>query len=450
MNFNRNIFKLIILFLFFTSSGFAQKIRPPSAAGTFYPGSPDELRSMINIMLEKAPDTPLDGKLVAVIAPHAGYIYSGQVAANTYKLLKNKKFDIVCVVAPSHRDAFRGVSVYPGDGYQTPLGVLEIDKKLAKKLTDISPITNFSQQGHQAEHSLEVQLPFLQVLLGNFKLLPLVMGDQNYNTVTNLGKALADVLKNENALIVASSDLSHYHTYDDAVKLGKKLLNAVKLYDYLLLSRHLATGECEACGGGPIISVMIAAQNLGANKARIISYGNSGDVTNDKSAVVGYMSSALVKSGDSSENLNAEDRKKLVEIAKTSVFNAVKGIKIPDFKVSSESLKQQCGAFVTLNKNGELRGCIGYIIAEKPLYQTVEEVAVSASLRDPRFPPVSEKELNDLSFEVSVLTPFRLITDINEIEVGKHGLFVIKGTNQGVLLPQVASQYHWDKNTFLE
>jgi len=286
--------------------------------------------------------------------------------------------------------------------------------------------------------------------IGNFKLLPLVMGDQNFNTCTSLGKALGEVLKNENALIIASSDLSHFHKYDDAVELDNNLIRAVKYYDYLLLSRSLAAGKCEACGGGPIITVMIAAQTLGVNKAQIIKYANSGDVTRDKSSVVGYMSGVLIKSDNIGERLNKEDRKKLIEIAKTSVFNKISGEKIPEFKVESEYLKQNCGAFVTLNENGRLRGCIGYIVAEKPLYKTIEEVAVSAALNDPRFPPVSKNELNKLEFEISVLTPFKLISDINKIEVGNHGLFIVKGRNQGVLLPQVAVSNKWDRNTFLE
>jgi len=450
MNIIQKIFSLILMSILIVSLSFAQKIRPPAVAGSFYPADANELRSNINNMIKKAPETSVKGKIIAVISPHAGYQYSGQVSTDMYKILKNEKFNIVCVIAPSHREAFNGVSIYPGEGYQTPLGVVNIDKKLAEKLTKESPFIKFSEDGHREEHSVEVQLPFLQVVLGNFKLIPLVMGDQNYNTCTSLGKALATVFKNENVLIVASSDLSHFHKYDDAVKLDKKLLNAVKLYDYLLLSRYLATGECEACGGGPIISAMISAQNLGANKAQIISYANSGDVTKDKSSVVGYMSSILLKTDNIGNMLNMEDRKKLIEIAKTSVFNKIKGNKMPEFKNLSETLKQYCGAFVTLNENGQLRGCIGYIVAEKPLYQTVEDVAISAAINDPRFPPVSKGELDKLEFEVSVLTPFRLITDVNEIEVGKHGLFIVKGRNSGVLLPQVATSNKWDRNIFLE
>ena len=445
-----SISNILFLLLFTVSVSCAQNIRPPVVAGSFYPGNAGELRAYINDAFKKAPDVEIDGRIIGVISPHAGYIYSGQVAADMYKLLAGKKFDVVCIVAPSHQEGFRGVSIYSGDGYQTPLGVLKVDKELAKKLTKASPIIKSSISGHGAEHSLEVQLPFLQMAIGNFKLLPLVMGDQNFNTCTSLGKALAEVLKNENALIIASSDLSHFHKYDDAVELDNNLIRAVKYYDYLLLSRSLAAGKCEACGGGPVIAVMIAAQTLGVNKAQIIKYANSGDVTRDKSSVVGYMSGVLIKSDNIGENLNKEDRKKLIEIAKTSVFNKISGKKIPEFKVESEYLKQNCGAFVTLNENGRLRGCIGYIVAEKPLYKTIEEVAVSAALNDPRFPPVSKNELNKLEFEISVLTPFKLISDINKIEVGNHGLFIVKGRNQGVLLPQVAVSNKWDRNTFLE
>ena len=447
----KKIFLWIAVLLFLTVSiSFAQKIRSPVVAGSFYPGDAAELKSFIDNSLKKASEVKLDGKIVAVISPHAGYKFSGQVAADMYKLLLGKKYDVVCVIAPSHREAIKGVSIYSGDGYETPLGIINIDKELAKKLVKASPVIKFSDSGHGAEHSLEVQLPFLQTVLKNFKLLPLVMGQQDFETCKALGRVLGKILKDENALIVMSSDLSHFHKYEDAVKLDDELIRAVKFYDYLLLVRSLSIRKCEACGGGPIIAGMIAAQNLGANKAQIIKYANSGDVTNDKSSVVGYMSAVFLKSKNIEPGLSEKDRKKLIEIAKTSVFNSVAGKNKPEFKVSSEYLKQNCGAFVTLNKNGNLRGCIGYIVAQKPLYQTIEEVSVSAALRDPRFPPVTKNELSELEFEVSVLTPFRLINDINEIEIGKHGLFIVSGSRSGVLLPQVAVSNKWNRDTFLK
>jgi len=443
---------LIVFFLliFVVSLSSAQKIRTPYFAGSFYPGDTVELISYIENVFKKAPAIKVDGEIVGAITPHAGYQYSGQVAGDMYKQLKGKKFDVVCIVAPSHRELFRGVSVFSGDAYKTPLGIIEVDKKLARGIAKECDVASLSMNGHRAEHSIEVQLPFLQMALGNFRLIPLVMGDQNYNTCKSLGKTLGKILKGKNALVIASSDLSHYHNYDDAVKIDKVLIGTLKTYDYLMLMRNFETGKCEACGGGPIVAVMIAAQLLGANKAQVIKYANSGDVSGDKSKVVGYVSSLLVKSDKIQSKLGEKDRKKLIEIAKKSVYNKIKGKKTPNFKVTSEVLSRKCGAFVTLNENGRLRGCIGYIVAEKPLYKAVEEVAISAALHDPRFPPVSKSELDKLEFEISVLTPFKLINDINQIEVGKHGLFIVKGNNQGILLPQVAVSNGWDRETFLK
>jgi len=444
------IFNIIILSVFLFSVSFCQKYRPPVVAGGFYPGDAAELKAFIGDALDKAPEVKLDGEIIAVISPHAGYKYSGYVAADMYKLLIGRKFDVICVIAPSHREAFRGVTIYNGDGYETPLGILEIDKNLSGKLVKASSVIKFSNAGHGLEHSIEVQLPFLQATAGDFKLLPLVMGEQDFETSKSLGKALGGVLKDKNALIVMSSDLSHFHNYNDAVRLDNEVIKAVKYYDYWLLLRSLATRKCEACGGGPIIAGMIAAQGLGANKSQIIKYANSGDVTNDRSSVVGYMSAVFLKSENAGSGLNEKNKEKLMEIAKATIFNTVNGIEIPEFKIESDFLKQNCGAFVTLNMNGNLRGCIGYIVAEKPLYKTVEEVAVSAAIRDPRFPPVTKKELDRLEFEISVLTPFRLINNVNEIEVGKHGLYIVLGRNSGVLLPQVAVSNKWDRDTFLK
>jgi MEMO1 family protein len=440
---------------------FKQNIRESVIAGSWYPGDPARLTKDIKGYLAQVPEHKIDGELVALISPHAGYQYSGQVAAYAYKLLEGRHYDIVVIVAPSHHAYFKGASVYPRGGFRTPLGIVPIAEDIADELLDKSPITNSLPEAHAQEHSLEIQLPFLQVVLKDFRLVPIVMGEQDLATCEELGRVIAAVIKGKNALVIASTDLSHFHPYDKAKELDQVVLDRVNAFDPEGLSSELGQGSCEACGGGPVVAVMLAARALGANKGEVLHYANSGDVTGDHSSVVGYMAAALSKSAKAQKEhkkgrvgvdlgLNAEEKKTLHDIAHTVIWNKVSGKAVPEFHVESERLKELRGAFVTITKKGSLRGCIGHIRGLKPLYKTVEEMAAAAAFDDPRFPPVTKNELKDLSIEISVLTPFKEITDVNEIEVGKHGIYMERGYYSGLLLPQVATEYGWDRNTFLE
>jgi len=359
-------------------------------------------------------------------------------------------------------DAFSFSSVYDGDAYATPLGNIPVDKEFARRLAALDPLIKLSGRGHgevagRGEHALEVQLPFLQRVLGPFRLVPIVMGDQNYDLSRALGVSLAKLMQGTNTLIVASSDLSHFHPYDEAVRLDRKTLNAVEEWDYFNMSRNFERRIWEACGGGPIVAAMIAAERLGANRAKILKYANSGDVTSEKGRVVGYGAVALVaeesRTGPKVPEFSLRQREKdeLLKIAKKSVEIAVKERTL--YKCAAPgiaSLEQDRGAFVTLKKKGQLRGCIGYIAPAKALYLTVRDVAAAAAVEDPRFEPVMPSELGDLEYEISVLSPLRRVTDVKQIQVGRHGLVVKKGNYEGLLLPQVPTEQHWDRMTFLE
>lgn len=446
-----------------------QKVRQPGVAGSFYPADPKELSKMVDGFLARATVTELKGPLVALVSPHAGYPFSGPVAAYSYALLRGRKFARVVVIAPSHYEAFPFSSIYDGDAYATPLGTLTVDKAFASKLTAKSPLIKFSSQGHGEaqghwEHALEDELPFLQRVLGEFKLVPIVMGDQSYESSRALGVALAKVIQEgaRNAdgtfdtLIVASSDLSHYHTYDEATTIDHKTLNAIEEYDYFDMSGNFQDMVWEACGGGGIVAAMIAAERLGANHAQVLKYANSGDTTGDKTRVVGYGAVALVKEAaprgakGAEFKLDAKEKRTLLDIAKNSVETAVRESKLYECSPGgSEALARDRGAFVTLKEKGDLRGCIGRMAPVKPLCMTVRDVAALAALRDQRFRPVAARELGDLQYEVSVLSPLRRVTDWKQIQVGRDGLLVRKSGIEGVLLPQVASEEHWDRNTFL-
>jgi len=440
-----------------------KEIREPVVAGAFYPDKPDVLSRDVKRYLENAKKEKIDGDIVALVSPHAGYMYSGQVAAYAYKLVEGRAFDSVVVVAPSHRALFKGASLYDRGGYRTPLGVVPIDTELSKKMMEGRKEIQFLPEAHSQEHSLEVQIPFLQVVLKTFNLIPIVMEPYwSWGTCQNLASAIAETVRGKNVLLVASSDLSHFHSYDQAVKLDKIVLNHIERFNPEGLNKDLRGDRCEACGGGPMISIMLAAKALGANQGKVLKYLNSGDVTGDRSRVVGYGAGVFYKTAGGKEKmkeekkvgvdlgLNEEEKKTLHHIAKTVIENKARGKGVPEFKIESPILKENRGAFVTIHKKGQLRGCIGYIEGHGPLHKTIEEMAEAAAFRDPRFTPVKEKELPELELEISVLTPLKRIMDVNEIQVGRHGIYIKKGWYSGLLLPQVATEYGWDRLTFLD
>jgi hypothetical protein len=440
-----------------------KEIREPAVAGAFYPDKPEVLSRDVKKYLENAKKEKMEGEIIALVSPHAGYMYSGQVAAFAYKLIEGKTFDSVVVVAPSHRANFKGASLYDRGGYRTPLGVVPVDTEFSKKMMERRKEIQFLPEAHSQEHSLEVQIPFLQVALKSFKLVPIVMEPYwSWETCQSVASAIAETVKGKRVLLVASTDLSHFYTYNIAVEMDKIFLNYIERFDVEGLNRALKSNRTEACGGGAVVTIMLAAKMLGANGGKVLKYANSGDVTGDRGRVVGYAAGFFYKTAGGKEKmkeeknvgvdlgLTEEEKKTLHQIAKTVIENKAKGKAAPDFKIESTTLKENRGAFVTIHKKGQLRGCIGYIEGHGPLHKTIEEMAEAAAFRDPRFTPVKEKELPELDLEISVLTPLKRISDVNEIQVGKHGIYIKKGWYSGLLLPQVATEYRWDRQTFLE
>ncbi|MDD4358139.1 MAG: AmmeMemoRadiSam system protein B [Smithellaceae bacterium] len=271
------------------------KVRKPVIAGSWYPGDASVLRDDINRYMQNVPDRELEGDVTALIVPHAGYIYSGQVAAYAYKLLLGKRYDSVILVGPSHRVAFGGVSIYSEGGYETPLGVVPVDESLADRIKSYSSIMVDFPAAHAQEHSLEIQLPFLQVVLGDFSFVPLVMGDQGAETCLALADAVFQEAKDQHILIVASSDLSHFHGYKEAKALDGIVTRYIQDNDVKGLLESLAFDKTEACGGGPIAVAMMTSQKLGARHSLLLKYANSGDVTGDKRSVVGYASAVYYR-----------------------------------------------------------------------------------------------------------------------------------------------------------
>ncbi|MGA8041879.1 MAG: AmmeMemoRadiSam system protein B [Terracidiphilus sp.] len=449
-------------------------MREAGVAGSFYPADPAHLRGMMDVMLAGVDKHPVEGEVLALVAPHAGYVYSGPVAAYSYAALKGHPYSRVIVIAPSHFVAFSFTSVYDGDAYETPLGVIPVDKDFARRLSEADPASRLSDRGHAhtpqgSEHALEVQLPWLQHVLGSFALVPIVMGNQSYAASRSLGGALATLLRDESddahhhgtpekrsTLIVATSDLSHYASAESASAMDRRTLLALESWDYFSMARNFESQVWEACGGGPIVTAMIASERLGATRAQVLKYAHSGDVTGDTASVVGYSADVFIKSPEAEPmlhpfQLSREEKDELLDLARHAVEAAVRGE--PAFQPEappSETLHHERGAFVTLRAGKDLRGCIGYTAATRPLYLTVRDTAALAAMHDPRFRPVSADELPSLTCEISVLSPLRRIQNIHEIRIGKDGLFIRNGDREGLLLPQVATEQGWDAFRFLE
>lgn len=438
-----------------------EPVREPAVAGHFYPINPNELRSKVEEYLREAKLIVSDTPPVAILAPHAGYMYSGPVAGWSYRQVMGAKFETVVVISPSHRFAFRGVSVWPRGGYRTPLGTVPVDEEVCTQLMKMSPLIQDIPQAHGNEHALEVQIPFLQVALEpGWKLVPLVMGSQDLVTARELSTVLRKVLEGKRNLVVASSDLSHFHSAHKAEQMDRRALAFMEEVDPEGLWKEVSNGSVEACGVGPVLTVLCFVREAGVKRGKLLRYNHSGDVSGDRMRVVGYgaMSWGDTMEGKKKEDkvgvdlgLSQEEKDLLKDIARKSIESALNGLPAPDPPHAlSPKMKEPRGAFVTLQKGHRLRGCIGFIQATKPLHETVKEMARAAAFDDPRFPPLTKEEWPQVDIEISVLTPLERIEDPSQIKVGVHGIYIVKGARRGLLLPQVAVEYGWDRETFLE
>ncbi|MDE3056912.1 MAG: AmmeMemoRadiSam system protein B [Bacteroidota bacterium] len=273
-------------------------IRPPAAAGMFYPEEADQLRNEVSGLVASELPAQLNGLLCAIVVPHAGYMYSGYTAARAFALLREVKIETIVLVGPSHREYFDGISVFPGAAYQTPLGTVFVDEEMREAMLTSAAAGSLvasSIQGHRNEHSLEVQLPFLQHVAREIKILPIIMGDQRRSYCMRLAEILSAVVREKSVLLLASSDLSHYHSYETARTLDANVISSLQRLDEERLMHDLEAEQAEACGGGPMVAVMSAAKMMGADSCSILHSCNSGDVSGDRDTVVGYVSAALFR-----------------------------------------------------------------------------------------------------------------------------------------------------------
>ncbi len=270
--------------------------RKPFVAGSFYPSDPDELKKEIDGYLKNAEKKKPDGEIYGIVSPHAGYVYSGPVAAYSYKQLIGSGTELAIVLAPSHRGRFRGASVIDSGIFETPLGQIEIDDKIGSALLDETHFA-FIKEAHYAEHSLEVQAPFLQCVLKTFKIVPIVIGAYDMDSCRAIADGLYNCLKNEKRKfsVIISTDLSHYHPYKSAIEIDGVFIDALKTADEATIDNVLSSGRAEACGHGPVLSGLMLCKRLGAGRVEILHYANSGDTAGGKGEVVGYLSAAILK-----------------------------------------------------------------------------------------------------------------------------------------------------------
>jgi len=478
---------LVLLIAFSAAAGVSAEPRVAQNAGQFYPADPAELRATVTRLLEQYPAGDLQAhKPRILISPHAGYEFSGVVAARAFAEVVNRRYDGVVVVGFTHRDQFEGASVDDRESYQTPLGTIPVDREAVSFLLAQPRFQHLERAHAQPEHSLEVMLPFLQVALGEFRLVPVLIGGVDGISASAAADALAALAQRGDYLFVFSSDLSHYHPYDDARTIDDRTVNAILGETSLAVDRLFVLEQLEACGRGPIRIALLLAERLGYPERRLLAKANSGDTTGDKSRVVGYAAIGMYErdEAEAADRISAEAGQALVRAARQAITAHLQAASGRAAAASRHSLVPRAGlaalaplgsgdgaasvdapavaledypelarprgVFVTLRRQARLRGCIGRIEAQTvPLNQAIAAVALDAALRDPRFPPLTAEELDDVTVDVSVLTVPRRIAHPREIVAGRDGVVLRLGPAGGVFLPSVWHETGWTRKEFL-
>lgn len=462
----------LILYAGFGACGNSQSstVRPAAVAGQFYPSDPAKLKLAVTQFLQGSPVVSVE-KPIAIIVPHAGYIYSGQIAADAYRQVQGFPYDTIVILGVNHTTAaFEGISIGDYGAFNTPLGRVEVNEEICLALTAENKGCVRNRDVHVNEHSIEVQLPFIQVLFPKARIVPAVIHPPDYDMCVRFGQTLAKVLKNRQALIVISSDLSHYPTCENANKADRLTLETIASLDLARISAVMRKLDVpnlstRACGEAGILAGVTAARALGARRAVVAGYANSGDVLiGDQSRAVGY-GAVVLGSGAQPGNtallnrtppptsappLQNAEKKVLLAFAREVILRYLTTETVPLARDFSPRMAVSQGAFVTLRKNGELRGCIGHIPPDMELGRTVGAMALQSAFNDSRFSPVRLNEVKNLEIEISVLTPMKTIASPNEIVVGRDGVLISKPGASAVFLPQVAPENNWNRTEMLE
>lgn len=439
--------------------------RKPAVAGQFYPSDPALLRQTLKDLFSAAKPRTMKN-IAAVIAPHAGYIFSGSVAASSYNQIDPEaEYDNIFLIASSHQVSFMGASIYNIGDYLTPLGKVPVNISLANKLIKENPVFTFNPAADRNEHSLEVQIPFLQYHLKRpFRIIPIVIGSQSPQSCKKIAEALKPYFNQRN-LFVISTDFSHYPSYTDATSTDQATCNSIcsndpdkllgLISDYK--KKDIPNLATNCCGWTSVLTLLYMTAGNPSIEINPVHYMNSGDGKyGDRSKVVGYWSIIVtrtdkVKSSSPGFNISREEKITLLQIARNTIESYTSDRKKPSVDPTgfTASLLMKAGAFVTLKKNNELRGCIGRFTSDIPLYEIIQEMAIASSTQDTRFEPVQSSEVSKIEIEISVLSPMKKINSTDEIILGKHGIYIKKGWYSGTFLPQVAEETGWSKEEFL-
>jgi MEMO1 family protein len=398
-------------------------LREPAVAGQFYPDSPSQLRSMVESFIDKSAEKD---DVIGLLAPHAGYIYSGAVVGAVLSQVQFK--DTFIILGPNHTGNGKPFSIMTEGQWVTPLGEVQIDTELAKKLVSVSKYLKADRLAHQFEHSIEVQIPFLQYFKPDVKIVPIILSVGDGEIYKQIGHDIVKALRElkREAVIFASSDMSHYEPQGVAKKKDQQAIDAMINLDSDELLKRVEEQHISMCGYAPAIVMMTAAKELGGTGVRLVKYQTSGDTSGDFNAVVGY-AGLIVK------RLSPP-----VKLAKEALETYIKTGKVVKPEEFTPEMKDQAGVFVCIKKFGELRGCIGTF---EPSYDNIaEEIvmnSISTAVRDPRFEPVRASELKDLDYTVDILTHPELVAGKEELDPKKYGVIVECGYRRGLLLPDL-------------
>jgi MEMO1 family protein len=462
----RTIF-VVLLSIIIAMDSFSQNSdRKPVAAGRFYPADSITLKSELEMLFKSCKKTKNDRNIRAIIVPHAGYVYSGEIAASAFSVIPaNTVYENIFIIGSSHIMAFKGASVYNTGNFITPLGKIEVNREIANDLIKENKVFNFPVDAHSNEHSIEVQLPFIQYYFKSVpKIVPIIIGTDDEHLIKKISEALKPWFKPENLFII-SSDFSHYPQYKKAVEIDNETALSICSGDPQVFLKTINRNSSKQinglltsmCGWSSGLTLLYLTEENKQLSYKKVDYANSGDSSyGDKDEVVGY--NAIVVSekektqdNEISLNITEAEKRQLFDIAKNSIKSRLFNNKdyVIDEKTISENLKKPYGAFITLKINGILRGCIGRFISSEQLYKVVQSSALSSAFEDPRFPPLTRQEFDETDFEITVLGPMKQIYNKNDIILGKHGIYIKNGLRAGTMLPQVAIENHWSVDEFL-
>ncbi len=470
------IISILPVFFLCTARKPAESVKSSAIAGRWYSSDAKELSAQIDSLLKSAPVKKICDSPLLLIVPHAGYQYSGGIAASGYRVIGDTgrssiKPDLIIILGPTHYEYFRGVSTLPADYIATPLGRVKLNRGIAEALHS-DTLFKDNPSAFEKEHSIEIQLPFLQRIFGDrlsgeIQVLPLLVGELGSDDAARIASKIASVTGSSRVLIIVSSDFTHYgpnfgympfkHSGDGTADKIKKLdygaVNYILKKDAAGFAGYVEKTGATICGRNPIrIALSLPLQNF---KAESIAYDTSGNITGDYTNSVSYASVLFCGTLSSADDPAAgeftlSEKKFLLKAARDNISSWLakgKGISIPED--TPQSCMQKRGAFVTLKSRGDLRGCVGYVAAKMPLIQTVLENSYNAAFRDSRFIPVQMSEMKDIKIEISVLTLPVPVKSVDEIVTGRDGLIMERGMFRGLLLPQVPVEQGWDRDTFL-